>query len=265
MYIKDNEGNDFKVKTCHLRILQRDILRLLTSGTNKAFPNRNPLLKKEIAGRSKETLKLDYLALVSEKSWGPKGVHLSVGFLDNPPTDLKTKILSHMNAWGKTANVSFTETNVSPEVRIARTNGQGHWSYLGKDILNIADNEATMNLDSFTMATPESEFYRVVRHETGHTLGFPHEHMRQEIVSNIDINKAIKYFEQNYRWTKEMTIFNVLTPLEQHSILRTSQIDMNSIMCYHLPESITIDGLPITGGADITESDFIFAAKIYPK
>jgi hypothetical protein len=28
-----------------------------------------------------------------------------------------------------------------------------------------------MNLDSFTTSTPDSEFYRVVRHETGHTLG----------------------------------------------------------------------------------------------
>jgi hypothetical protein len=30
--------------------------------------------------------------------------------------------------------------------------------------------------------TPDAEFYRVVRHETGHTLGFPHEHMRKEII-----------------------------------------------------------------------------------
>ncbi len=36
------------------------------------------------------------------------------------------------------------------------------------------------------MQTPESEYHRVVRHETGHTLGFPHEHMRKELVEKID-------------------------------------------------------------------------------
>lgn len=49
-------------------------------------------------------------------------------------------------------------------------------------------------LQGFSMTTPESEYKRVVRHETGHTLGFPHEHLRQEIVNDIDPDKAITYF-----------------------------------------------------------------------
>jgi hypothetical protein len=32
-----------------------------------------------------------------------------------------------------------------------------------------------------------------------------------------------------------------------------------------LPASITNDGRPIRGGNDINESDYAFAAKIYPK
>jgi hypothetical protein len=51
-----------------------------------------------------------------------------------------------------------------------------------------------MNLDSFTMQMPESEFHRVIRHETGHTLGCPHEHMRRELVDRIDEEKAIEFF-----------------------------------------------------------------------
>jgi hypothetical protein len=47
-----------------------------------------------------------------------------------------------------------------------------------------------MNLEGFTMKTPDSEFHRVVRHETGHTLGFPHEHMRAELVKRIDSCRA---------------------------------------------------------------------------
>ena len=91
-----------------------------------------------------------------------------------------------MNAWGKYANVTFVATSTDPQVRIARTPGDGHWSYLGTDVLHIRKAEPTMNLDSFTMSTSESEYKRVVRHETGHTLGFPHEHMRKQLVAKID-------------------------------------------------------------------------------
>ena len=48
-----------------------------------------------------------------------------------------------------------------------------------------------MNLEAFTMDTPDSEFFRVVRHETGHTLGFPHEHMRKAIIDRLDPEKVI--------------------------------------------------------------------------
>ncbi|MBV8095146.1 MAG: hypothetical protein JO110_18340, partial [Acetobacteraceae bacterium] len=102
-------------------------------------------------------------------------------------------ILQHMNAWNTTANVLFVETLGQAQVRIARQDGPngGFWSFLGTDILSIEADQPTMNLEGFTMDTPESEFHRVVRHETGHTMGFPHEHMRQELVDKIDPEKAI--------------------------------------------------------------------------
>jgi hypothetical protein len=36
-------------------------------------------------------------------------------------------------------------------------------------------------------------------------------------------------------------------------------------MCYQLPGAITTDGKPIVGGIDINDTDFAFAARIYPK
>ena len=53
------------------------------------------------------------LALVIGRRWPAGGVQLTVKFLDNPPKDLRTRILLHMNAWAKTANVKFTETSGS--------------------------------------------------------------------------------------------------------------------------------------------------------
>jgi hypothetical protein len=160
--------------------------------------------------------------------------------------------------------VTFRETQVDPQVRIAR-DSTGYWSYVGTDILSIPSDEQTMNLQDFTMDTPESEFHRVVRHETGHTLGFPHEHMRKELVDKIDRRKAIAFFEETQGWSEAEVIQQVLTPLEESSLLGTSHADPNSIMCYQIPGSITTDGRPIVGGLDIDQSDFDFAAKIYPK
>jgi len=203
------------------------------------------------------------IALLTKKYWGIGGVRLTVSFLDNPPSDLRKRILQHMNAWSKTANVKFVETKSKGQVRIARDQ-TGYWSYLGTDILHIPLREQTMNLQEFTMNIPESEYHRVVRHETGHTLGFPHEHMRKQLVDKIDPEKAIAYFEETQGWSEEEVRAQVLTPIEESS-LRGTAPDPRSIMCYQIPGQITKDGKPIIGGKDIDASDYTFAATIYPK
>lgn len=122
-----------------------------------------------------------------------------------------------------------------------------------------------MNLDSFTMSTSESEYKRVVRHETGHTLGFPHEHMRKQLVAKIDEAKAIEYFGRTQGWSPDEVREQVLTPLEQSSLIATASADANSIMCYQLPGAVTKDGQPILGGLDIDKWDREFIALIYPR
>ena len=206
-----------------------------------------------------------HLSVLTTKYWGAKGVRLTVGFLDGAPPDLRKRILLHMNAWAKTANVTFVASNTDPQVRIARAPNDGYWSYLGTDILHIKRGEPTMNLESFTMSTPESEYKRVVRHETGHTLGFPHEHMRRQLVAEIDEAKAIAYFQRTQGWSADEVRFQVLTPLEDGSLIGTASADANSVMCYQIPGEITKTGEPIVGGTDIDRWDFDFISLIYPK
>ena len=206
----------------------------------------------------------EFIAVMTTKYWRTNGVHLGVGFLDNPPNELRTRILQHMNAWGQTANVLFSESTSDPAVRISRDR-PGHWSYIGTDILLIDKHQPTMNLQGFTMSTPDSEFYRVVRHETGHTLGCPHEHMRAEIIALIDEQKAIQFYGATQGWNEAQVRAQVLTPLPSSSIWATTSPDRQSIMCYQIPASITKNGVAIPGGLDIDLFDYEFMAKVYPK
>ena len=209
------------------------------------------------------------LTLLVDNRWPATGQKFTVQFLDRPSKELRSRILLHMNAWNKTANVQFVETRGTGQVRITRLDRpedmSGYWSYVGTEILGVKNNEPTLNLDSFTMRTSESEFRRVVRHEAGHTLGFDHEHMRGALVRKIDRTKALRFFDLTQGWTPEEIDEQVLTPLAAASIMGTRESDPTSIMCYQIPGAITKDGKPITGGRDINRTDFAFAASIYPK
>lgn len=205
------------------------------------------------------------IAALTGKLWGARGVDLKVSFLDGPDRATCDKILSHANAWGRTANVIFTEVGSGGQVRITRTAGQGYWSYLGTDILSVPANEPTMNLESFDAGrTPDGEFYRVVRHEFGHTLGWAHEHTRREIVGRIDPQKAIAYFARYDGWDAETVRQQVLTPLSDAE-LTALPADVRSVMCYQISGDVTVDGQPIPGGTDIDEEDAALCAKLYPK
>lgn len=204
------------------------------------------------------------IAMITTKWWGADGVDLSVQFLDAKTSTFKNRVLAHMNEWGKEGNVRFRETSGVGDVRIARTPNSGYWSYLGTDIRHVPAGEPTMNLDSFSNDTPESEFIRVVRHETGHTLGFPHEHQRQEIVNGIDVAQAIAFFGRSQGWSPDEVRQQVLTALDPNS-LRASRPDSVSIMCYALPGAIMKNGQPVPGGRDLDALDREFVAAVYPK
>lgn len=209
------------------------------------------------------------IVVVVARRWPASGVRLTVQFLDSPSAELRARILRHMNAWNRSANVRFTETRGTGQVRIARLDSPpdmaGYWSYLGTEILEVPPDQPTMNLEGFTMREPEGEFRRVVRHEAGHTLGFDHEHMRRALVKKIDVAKAIAFYDEDQGWTADEVREQVLTPLSERTIMGTTEADPQSIMCYHIPAAITKDGRPILGGTDIDAKDFAFAASLYPK
>lgn len=245
--------------SCTIKALPDRLLKKASQVAVKINSANAPVLM--TMGSSASLMSPEFLTILTSKYWGASQRTLTVSFIPaTTPFDLKARILSHMNAWQ--VGIQFLQTTGVGKVRIAFGNS-GYWSYLGTDILLIPNHQQTMNLQGFTMDTPESEFRRVVRHETGHTLAFPHEHMRGELVDRIDPQKAYDYFLKTQGWSKDVVDQQVLTPLVNESIMSTPA-DETSIMCYQLPGSITQDGLPIVGGNDINATDYAFARKMYP-
>ena len=123
-------------------------------------------------------------------------------------------------------------------------------------------------IDVYDMTVPDADSF-VANGCVVHNCAFPHEHARQEIVSRLDVNKTIAYFERTQGWSAATTRQQVLTPLSEASIrvpgVPPSVADQDSIMCYQLPGSITVDGQPIRGGSKIDEVDGQWANKLYPK
>jgi hypothetical protein len=247
---------------CSIKALPDHLLTAAAATAVRVNPVNAPMRAPGGSGLA-GVLEPQHIALLTSKYWGPAPRQLSVSFMEDADADLRARILGHMNYWSTTCGITFAETAEAGDVRISLQPG-GYWSYLGTDITLVPPDQQTMNLEGFSMQTPESEYHRVVRHETGHTLGFPHEHMRRELVARIDPQKAYSYFLATQGWDRQEVDQQVLTPLDDASILGTPP-DQDSVMCYQLPGSITVDGLPIRGGTDVNASDAEFAASVYPK
>ncbi len=254
---------DFDVPGCSIMSLPKRLLIKAANTAIKINPVNSVTRGPVGAAAGLAVLEPMQIAVMTNKYWGPTPRELSVSFMEQTNPALRRRILEHMNAWSEVACISFRETNQTGEVRIS-FNELGYWSYLGTDVLLIPANRPTMNLQAFSMSTPESEYKRVVRHETGHTLGFPHEHMRADLVDRIDRDKAYAFFEATQGWNRAMVDAQVLTSLDEQSLLHTPA-DQTSIMCYQLPGSITKDNQPILGGVDINATDRAFAGQVYPK
>ncbi|MFD3940794.1 M12 family metallopeptidase [Streptomyces sp. NPDC058611] len=152
------------------------------------------------------------------------------------------------------------------ELRIGFRQGDGSWSYVGRDALGISTRERTMN---FGWDLTSQHGKATARHEIGHALGFPHEHQNPfaGIVWDEEKVYATLAAPPN-EWAPEQTFHNILRKLSTSEV-EGSAWDPESIMEYPFapgliirPEKYHRDGIP--DPLVLSQQDKKYVKRWYP-
>jgi predicted Zn-dependent protease len=166
--------------------------------------------------------------------------------------------------------VDFQETKSIDEalIRIAFVRGDGAWSYIGRDCLNIPKSEQTMNFGWNLLTDPRT--VGVAIHEIGHALGFPHEHQNPKAGITWNVQAVMDYFSgPPNNWDEnsiKTNVLNKISPLE----VRGSSWDPKSIMEYEFPAELIQGPAPYNKmgirppGNKLSEDDVRWTHKFYP-
>ncbi len=163
--------------------------------------------------------------------------------------------------------LEFVEVNTpeDAEIRIGFQRGDGAWSYLGRDVLDQAQSDRTMNFGWNIRSDIDTAI-----HEIGHTLGFPHEHQNPN--AGIEWDEEAVYADLGRppnNWSRAKTHWNIIRKLPQSDV-EGSDWDKDSIMHYPFsagmilkPEEFRTRALRPAAG--LSARDKAWAKHFYPE
>lgn len=142
----------------------------------------------------------------------------------------KTTVRDAFKVWKDVGiGMEFMEVNNpgEAEIRIGFERKDGHWSFLGRGVLDHGASKRTMNFDK-----SDNWGIDTAVHEIGHTLGLPHEH--QNPIAGIvwDEQAVIDDLAgfPNF-WPESVTRHNILRTINPDTV-QGSNWDADSIMHY---------------------------------
>lgn len=153
------------------------------------------------------------------------------------------------------------------EVRIGFLQGDGAWSYVGRDVIDIpGQHERTMNF-GWRIAN-DRRGVDVAVHEIGHTLGFPHAHQNPFAGIVWDEEAVYRHFARPPNsWPRSRTYHNILRKLPS-STVEGSNWDPNSIMHYGIAPGLILQPEEHRGGIrpelGLSEQDIAQAKLFFP-
>jgi hypothetical protein len=154
------------------------------------------------------------------------------------------------------------------EIRIGFMPGDGSWSYVGRDLvdLGLSVNERTMNF-GWDLTRRAAEIDTAI-HEIGHSLGFPHEHQNPNagIVWDEEAVYAALAKPPN-RWDRQKTFYNVIRKIPADSV-QGSTWDPDSVMHYPFPSGFIKEPAEYSRGVKphggLSERDKTWVQTFYP-
>ena len=216
------------------------------------------------------------MILVSERKW-VNGTKLKYYFFtgnDGSPASWigdasqKNVVKQSFSTWKNLGiGLEFEEVNNKndAQIRIGFMRGDGAWSYVGRDIIDVAGspNERTMNFGWNIAADPDTAI-----HEIGHTLGAPHEHQNPNAGIVWDDEAVYAALAQPPNsWSRAKTFHNIIRKLPANEV-EGSTHDPNSVMHYPFEAGLIKEpaqfrnGINPAGGLSAKDKEFV--KKFYP-
>lgn len=150
------------------------------------------------------------------------------------------------------------------QARIGFLADDGHWSYVGRQILNEGNDDRTMNLDPTDGIASGEYGIDVACHEIGHTMGFPHEHQNPNAGIVWDEEAVYRALAQPpNNWSRETTFHNIIRKIAADQI-QGSSWDSNSVMHYPFepglilePSQYRMTGIHPAGGLSARDKEWV--------
>lgn len=196
-------------------------------------------------------------AVLNASAW-QSGATIRVAFLEGDP-GLQKKVRSVAQQWTAPgfANLTldFVPDPEAAQIRIAFQQGNGSWSYIGTDCMQIQSPDPTMNYGWLTPASSDIEIQEVVLHEFGHALGLIHEHQSPKKPIKWNRSAVIKDLSGPPNYWDEATIENNIFKKYDLTEVTATPVDEQSIMMYPIPAAWTLDDFSAGFNTDLSARD----------
>lgn len=246
-----------------------------SSGGRAYCSMREPAARSFAPGVSGERLGL---LLMNSDKW-VNGTLLRYAFFPNTGNfkpwagdeTLKSQVRKAIKQWtslGIGLRFEEVQDRAQAQARIGFLAGDGHWSYVGRQILQQGVDDRTLNLDPMDGIASGDYGVNVACHELGHTMGFPHEHQNPKagIVWNEEAVYAALAAPPN-NWDRATTFHNIIRKIAPDQV-QGSNWDPNSVMHYPFGAGLIQEPAQYRGGltppGGISARDVEWIKSFYP-